>query len=51
MEKSVVNFDKYPKLNSSVNSKKDYRLYYDKTLKDLVYNTFKKDFDRFGYSY
>lgn len=49
--KNVVNFDNYPKLNASSNSKLNYEELFDKELKDLVYNKYKKDFELFGYQY
>lgn len=49
--KNVVNFDNYPKLNISSNSKLNYEELFDKELKDLVYNKYKKDFELFGYEY
>lgn len=50
--KRVVNFNKYPMLNNSCNSKKKYKsIFKDKYLKDLVYNKFKKDFILFDYKY
>jgi len=49
--KNKVNFDAYPSLNCSINSKMNYRKFYDKKLKDLVYNKFLKDFDVLGYRY
>lgn len=49
--KEVVNFDLYPTLNSSSNFKNRYKTLFDKQLKDLVYNKFRKDFEIFGYSY
>jgi hypothetical protein len=44
-----INFDDFPKINKSKNSKLNYEDIYDQELKDLVYNTFKKDFEYFGY--
>lgn len=49
--KDKCNFDNYPQLNSSINSKIDYNTIYDKEIKDLVYNKFKKYFYLFGYNY
>jgi hypothetical protein len=49
--KDVVDFNNYPTLNASSNSKRDISTIYDKELKDLVYNKFKKDFEMFGYKY
>ena len=49
--KNIVDFNKYPKLNASCNSKINYNKIFDKTLKDLVYNKYKKDFKLFGYAY
>tara|TARA_Y200000002_G_C22620701_1_gene638040 strand:+ start:683 stop:1291 length:609 start_codon:yes stop_codon:yes gene_type:complete len=49
--KGVIDFNNYPKLNSSYNSKIDFETIYDKELKDLVFNKFKKDFDIFGYNF
>ena len=47
--KYKVNFDNYPVLNKSYNSKINYNDLYDKELKKLVYDKFKKDFELFGY--
>ena len=47
--KGHVDFEDYPTLNASFNSKIDYNEIYDKELKELVYNKYEKDFIRFGY--
>ncbi len=49
--KEIVNFNNYPTLNASSNSKRNYNEIYDKELKDLVFNKYKKDFELFGYKY
>ena len=49
--KEIVNFNNYPTLNASSNSKRNYNEIYDKELKDLVFNKYKKDFELFGYEY
>ena len=49
--KDDVDFDKYPVLNASLNRELDWEIIYDKELKDLVYDKFKKDFELFGYKY
>lgn len=49
--KGICDFDNYPKINASVNSKLDYNEILDKELKDLIFNKFKKDFELFGYEY
>ena len=49
--KDIVDFDNYPTLNASSNSKKNYIKIFDKELKDLVFNKYKKDFELFGYKY
>ena len=44
-------FDDYPTLNASANSKIDYHIYYNKytDLQGIVYKKFKKDFEFFDY--
>ena len=51
--KGVVDFNNYPTLNASSNSKKKYTEIYDndKELKDLVFQKYQKDFEQFGYTY
>ena len=49
--KEIVDFNNYPTLNASSNSKRNYNEIYDKELKDLVFNKYKKDFELFGYEY
>ena len=49
--KEIVDFNNYPTLNASSNSKRNYNEIYDKELKDLVFNKYKKDFELFGYKY
>lgn len=49
--KGIVDFNNYPKINSSINTLLNYNEIYDKELKYLVYNKYKKDFELFGYSY
>lgn len=49
--KNIVDFNNYPRLNASHNSKINYNDIYDKELKDLVFNKYKKDFELFGYEY
>jgi len=49
--KDIVNFNNYPTLNASNNSKKNYNEILDKELKDLIFNKYKKDFELFGYEY
>ena len=49
--KEVIDFNNYPTLNASSNSKRNYNEIYDKELKDLVFNKYKKDFELFGYEY
>ena len=49
--KEIVDFNNYPTLNASSNSKRNYNEIYDKELKDLVFNKYKKDFEIFGYEY
>lgn len=49
--KNIVNFNNYPTLNASSNSKEKYNKIYDKELKDLVFNKYKKDFELFDYEY
>ena len=50
--KEIVDFNNYPTLNASCNSKYIYnKLLDDKELKDLVFNKYKKDFELFGYEY
>jgi len=49
--KDIIDFYNYPRLNSSSNSKVNYNEIYDKELKDLVFNKYKKDFELFGYEY
>tara|TARA_X000000950_G_scaffold162290_1_gene198420 strand:- start:861 stop:1448 length:588 start_codon:yes stop_codon:yes gene_type:complete len=49
--KGIVNFNNYPILNASSNSKRNYNEIFDKKLKDLVFNMYKKDFELFGYEY
>jgi len=49
--KKIVDFNNYPTLNASSNSKRNYNEIYDKELKDLVFNKYKKDFELFGYEY
>jgi hypothetical protein len=49
--KDHVDFNNYPTLNASSNSKKNYNELLDKELKNLVYNKYKKDFQMFGYDY
>ena len=46
--KNIVDFNDYPKLNASSNSKKNYKKILDKELKDLIFNKYKKDFQLFG---
>jgi len=49
--KGLVDFNNYPTLNASSNSKKKYTEIFDKELKDLVFDKYKKDFELFGYNY
>lgn len=49
--KGVVDFDNYPTLNASSNSKRNYNEILDKELKELVFNKYKKDFELFGYNF
>ena len=49
--KEIVDFNNYPTLNSSSNSKRNYKEFFDKELRDLVFNKYKKDFELFGYEY
>lgn len=49
--KNIVDFNNYPTLNASSNSKRNYNKIYDKELKDLVFKKCKKDFELFGYEY
>jgi len=49
--KEIVDFNNYPTLNASSNSKRNYNEIYDEELKDLVFNKYKKDFELFGYEY
>lgn len=49
--KDIVNFNNYPTLNASTNSKKNYNEILDRELKDLIFNKYKKDFELFGYEY
>lgn len=49
--KELVDFNNYPTLNASHNSKINYNDVFDKELKDLVFNKYKKDFELFGYEY
>ena len=49
--KEIVDFNNYPTLNASSNSKRNYNEIYDKELKDLIFNKYKKDFELFGYEY
>jgi hypothetical protein len=49
--KEIVDFNNYPTLNASSNFKRNYNEIYDKELKDLVFNKYKKDFELFGYEY
>ena len=49
--KNIYNFNDYPNLNSSLNSKFKYESIYDDELKKLVYNKFKIDFETFGYEH
>ncbi len=49
--KNIVDFNNYPTLNASSNSKEKYNKIYDKELKDLVFNKYKKDFELFDYEY
>lgn len=42
-------FEDYPRLNSSINFNLNWEELYDKEVKDLVYKTFKKDFQVCGY--
>ena len=49
--KEIIDFNNYPTLNASSNSKRNYNEIYDKELKDLVFNKYKKDFELFGYKY
>ena len=49
--KNIVDFNNYPTLNASSNTKRNYNDIYDKELKDLVFNKYKKDFKLFGYEY
>lgn len=49
--KEIVDFNNYPTLNASSNSKRNYNEIYDKELKDVVFNMHKKDFEIFGYEY
>ena len=47
----LVDFDNFPVINKSKNAEIDYNDFYDKGLKDLVYNKWKWDFILFGYKY
>ena len=49
--KDIIDFNNYPTLNASNNSKKNYNEILDKELKDLIFNKYKKDFELFGYEY
>ena len=49
--KGIVDFNNYPTLNTSSNSKRNYNEIFDKELKDLVFNKYKKDFELFDYKY
>lgn len=40
--KEIVDFNNYPTLNASSNSKRNYNEIYDKELKDLVFNKYKR---------
>ena len=49
--KEITDFNNFPRLNASSNSKRNYNEILDKELKDLIFNKFKKDFELFGYEY
>lgn len=49
--KEIIDFNNYPTLNASSNSRKNYNEILDKNLKDLIYKKYKKDFELFGYEY
>lgn len=50
--KGVVDFEDYPKLNSSANCKELYHKVYDndEELKNIIFEKFKKEFEMFGYA-
>jgi hypothetical protein len=49
--KNIVNFNNYPKLNVSYNSKISYTDIFDEELKNLIFNKYMYDFKTFGYKY
>ena len=49
--KDIIDFNNYPSLNTSSNSKEICNKIFDKELKDLVFNKYKKDFELFDYKY
>lgn len=49
--KNIVNFNNYPKLNVSYNSRISYTDIFDEELKNLIFNKYMYDFKTFGYKY